>query len=188
MTALPGSLDYLYYNGVLDHIPYEAYEMPPVAANYGNTMNGTEYLNYAKQGMLYNTGAQNDAFVKGANYNTTNEKSFFEKSMGISDDIGRTPSFTRDVLDNEGSGQNLDPEVMALDAEGKSIRQTLTNGAKSATQAISNAPTFVKGLISGGIIVGTLYCLLKGKKTPAKTTGGNSFWSTFKNKFKRKKI
>lgn len=26
MTVLPGSLDYLYYNGIIDHIPYEAYE------------------------------------------------------------------------------------------------------------------------------------------------------------------
>jgi hypothetical protein len=151
-------------------------------------MNGTDYLNYAKQGMLYNTGNQNDTFVKGTNYNASNEKSFFEKSMGINDDIGRTPSITKDVLDNEWQGQKSDPEIMGLDAEGKSIRQTLTNGAKSATQAISNAPTFVKGLISGGIIVGTLCCLLKGKKTPAKTTGRNSFWSTIKNKFQRKKI
>lgn len=31
MTVLPGSLDHLYYNGILDSIPYEAYEMPPVA-------------------------------------------------------------------------------------------------------------------------------------------------------------
>ena len=30
MTVLPGSLDHLYYNGILDSIPYEAYEMPPV--------------------------------------------------------------------------------------------------------------------------------------------------------------
>lgn len=28
MTVLPGSLDYLYYQGILDHIPYEAYDMP----------------------------------------------------------------------------------------------------------------------------------------------------------------
>ncbi len=28
MTVLPGSLDYLYYNGILDHIPYEAYDIP----------------------------------------------------------------------------------------------------------------------------------------------------------------
>ena len=33
MTVLPGSLDYLYYNGILDYIPYEAYSLPAFA-NY----------------------------------------------------------------------------------------------------------------------------------------------------------
>ena len=28
MTVYPGSLDYLYHNGVLECIPYEAYSMP----------------------------------------------------------------------------------------------------------------------------------------------------------------
>ncbi len=28
MAVLPGSLDHLYYNGIIDHIPYEAYEQP----------------------------------------------------------------------------------------------------------------------------------------------------------------
>jgi hypothetical protein len=31
MTILPGSLDYLYYNGILERIPYEAYEMIPAS-------------------------------------------------------------------------------------------------------------------------------------------------------------
>ena len=33
MAVLPGSLDYLYYNGIIDHIPYEAYDLPAYA-NY----------------------------------------------------------------------------------------------------------------------------------------------------------
>ena len=36
MTILPGSLDYLYYNGILDHIPYEAYEYPSVGQSGNN--------------------------------------------------------------------------------------------------------------------------------------------------------
>ena len=31
MTVLPGSLDYLYHNRILDHIPYEAYQTVPMA-------------------------------------------------------------------------------------------------------------------------------------------------------------
>ena len=48
MTVMPGSLDYLYYNGVLDHIPYEAYEMVPVnnASNQQVQQNSTpNYVN-----------------------------------------------------------------------------------------------------------------------------------------------
>ena len=36
MTVLPGSLDYLYYNGILDHIPYEAYEGAPLPQNFNS--------------------------------------------------------------------------------------------------------------------------------------------------------
>lgn len=31
MTVLPGSLDYLYHNRILDHIPYEVYQTAPMA-------------------------------------------------------------------------------------------------------------------------------------------------------------
>lgn len=32
MAVLPGSLDYLYYNGILDHIPYEVYDYSAYSA------------------------------------------------------------------------------------------------------------------------------------------------------------
>ena len=59
MTVMPGSLDYLYYNGVLDHIPYEAYEMTPMtqsamAQNYG--IGTTPQLGSIKQSVLGNEG------------------------------------------------------------------------------------------------------------------------------------
>ena len=38
--VLPGSLDYLYYNGILDHIPYEAYEMTPMTPSGMAQMSG----------------------------------------------------------------------------------------------------------------------------------------------------
>lgn len=41
MTILPGSLDYLYYNGILEHIPYEAYEMV-MASPTGSAQNNLE--------------------------------------------------------------------------------------------------------------------------------------------------
>ena len=42
---MPGSLDYLYYNGVLNCIPYEAYSMPVATPS----MNVNPYANYFQQ-------------------------------------------------------------------------------------------------------------------------------------------
>jgi len=102
MTVLPGSLDYLYYNGVLDHIPYDVYDMPPVTAsgmqrsgmgfppagsikqsflgdtgmnniNYPGNMNGSAYLNEAMKGGMYgNYGNYNDSFNHAASYQQFN--------------------------------------------------------------------------------------------------------------------
>lgn len=96
MTITPGSLDYLYYNGVLDHIPYEAYEMGPVVANSqqtgftglpplgslkqsilgdnnynsvtNQTTNTSDYLNSAMKGEMYGYyGNSNDSFTRTTN-------------------------------------------------------------------------------------------------------------------------
>ena len=101
MTVFPGSLDYLYYNGVLDHIPYEAYEMLPVQPNrmqsglpqlgnikqsilgnqgmdnfgISNNVNNSNYLGTAMKGQMYGYyGNSNDSFV-GSNHqhNGTNQ-------------------------------------------------------------------------------------------------------------------
>ena len=47
MAVLPGSLDYLYYNGILDHIPYEVYDIPayPAAPVYPYPMDSFEPVN-----------------------------------------------------------------------------------------------------------------------------------------------
>ena len=75
MTILPGSLDYLYYNGILNHIPYEAYQTSPVTpsgialiSGIGNginyaTMGCNKYLEQAQQGYLYQNSTHPDAFV-----------------------------------------------------------------------------------------------------------------------------
>ena len=96
MTVTPGSLDYLYYNGVLDHIPYEAYEMGPVVPGSqqtglkgfpplgqlkqsvmgDNTYNNittqntskSDYLNSAMKGEMYGYyGNSNDSFTRSTN-------------------------------------------------------------------------------------------------------------------------
>ena len=65
MAVLPGSLDYLYYNGILDSIPYEAYDMPTVGMASQPSMNGSEYLKAAQQGFGYQAQAGlQDSFVR----------------------------------------------------------------------------------------------------------------------------
>ena len=91
MAILPGSLDYLYHNGIVNSIPYDAYAMTPVTPsgmaqmagmgmgfNYNQSMgamhspmsvgypqmNGSQYLQAAQTGMLYNTYTHPDIFVK----------------------------------------------------------------------------------------------------------------------------
>lgn len=168
MTVLPGSLDYLYYNGTLDHIPYEAYQTT-------TPMNGSQYLNQAQQGLLYNTYTSPDTFVRSnlPNNNANEKHSFAEKAFGY----------------NDGYGKNYDFEEKAFGPEGKSFREGIIESAKSTADGYSSAPTFVKGLIAGGIMVGTLCLLLRGKKKPpVNTQQSNSFWSKLnpKNWFKKK--
>ena len=68
MAILPGSLYYLYYNGIIDHIPYEAYEMTPMTPSGYAQMSGmgTGYGNsipYTRQSYL-NQPAIPDTFVR----------------------------------------------------------------------------------------------------------------------------
>lgn len=167
MTVLPGSLDYLYYNGILDHIPYEAYEMAPV--QQPSPMNGTQYLDMAAQGNLYNTYTNPDTFVRRNNYDvqTGQNYSISQHTLGINNGIGQDSTVMQNAFGIEEAGRNANYEVMANGEDGKSFRESLVNAAKSTANNYSNAPTYIKGIISGGIIIGTLFCLLKGKKKPA---------------------
>ena len=164
MAILPGSLDYLYHQGILDRIPYEAYEMTPMtpsgyaqlsgnySANVGNNslnatygqMNGSQYLQQAQQGELYKTYTT-DMFVPFSQHQNQAGRDFsiVNKSYGI---------------DNQG--RDVDYEVMANGKEGKKIRETIEGSVYRTKESIVNAPIFVKGLLAGGLIVTTLAMLL----------------------------
>lgn len=154
MTVLPGSLDYLYYNGILDHIPYEAYETAPVATN------ATQYLNMAQSGALYNTYA-NDTFVRSNVDDVKNNYSIKEHAYGI----------------GNGYGKSADYEVMANGEEGKNFRQAITDSVKNTGNKVANSSPIVKGLLSLGTIGLTLLCIFKGKKKPVISSGKSGFWS-----------
>lgn len=171
MTVLPGSLDYLYYNGILDHIPYEAYEMPiaGVSSAY-QSMNGSQYLDSAMSGNMYNAYNNQDSFVKNNNVEEQQGYSFTKNALGIGD----------------GKGQDYDFEAAANGSEGKTFRQSIMSAAAETKNSVTNAPNYIKGILGGCLMLGTLFCLLKGKKAPA-VHKHTSFWSKLnpKNWFKK---
>ncbi|MBE7711302.1 MAG: hypothetical protein E7Z92_04090 [Cyanobacteria bacterium SIG31] len=105
MAVLPGSLDYLYHNGIINHIPYEAYYMPPMAGAYGQYpqyMNGVQYLNAAKQGSLYDTYAVDSYTRFNPYYGENNGKSFRENILdsakNAKDKISNTPTIIKGLV------------------------------------------------------------------------------------------
>ena len=168
MAVLPGSLDYLYYNGILDHIPYEAYQMGPITPSgmmqmsgmgtgYGFNpmmsgfgampqMNGTQYLKNARQGLLYDTYNYPDTFVKrNTKYKDGEGYSIVKKAF----------------QDGEGYSKDVDFDNMSNGNEGKSFRASILEAASKTKETVSNSPGWVKGLLAGGIMITTLCCLLK---------------------------
>lgn len=190
MAVLPGSLDYLYYNGILDRIPYEAYEQSPITASgraqmaglnsnmpfnnsYGTFsnnihMNGSQYLKYAQNGALYNnTLTHPDIFVKRShpNMQVNDARSFINKTFA----------------DGQGYGAGLDYEVKAIGEDGKAMRKAVTDTASKAVGSFMDSPLWVKGFVGATIMVGTLYGLFKGKKPAVSktinSTPNQGFWS-----------
>ena len=196
MAVLPGSLDYLYYNGILDHIPYEAYEMGPMTAsgraqmsglgtgfslnpamkansvNAYSQMNGTQYLQNAQQGLLYNTYNSPDTFVP-RNYSYKDGEGY---------------SLAQKALNEEGAyGIDQDFEVMAVGQDGKNLRLAIEDAAAKTKETVSNSPNWVKGLLAAGITVGTLCCLFfRGGKKPVKVQSSSNLtlFQKIKNLFK----
>ena len=177
MAVFPGSLDHLYYNGILDHIPYEAYEMGPITQSgmaqmsgmgtgfginamngYGMNqmgayaptaqMNGSQYLKSAQSGLMYNTYTCPDTFV---------------------------PRNNADIK----TGQDFSIETSAYGENGKNFRESIMEAASKTKETVSNSPNWVKGILAGGIMLTTLCMLFKGKKAPNHQSQSSSFLSKF---------
>lgn len=88
--VMPGSLDYLYYNGILNSIPYEAYQMSP--ATYA-PMNATQYLNQAKKDYGFSEQMAPDIFIKrntsDENYYSVGQNSYGETISLLEGDVNK---------------------------------------------------------------------------------------------------
>ena len=139
LEVLPGSLDYLYYNGTLPTIPYEAYDMPV----YGQ-MNGSQYLNYAQRGNMYNAYIQPDTFIPSCRPNVEQGQDF---------------SLRNQILGIRGYGRDNDWEKVALGKDGKNIRIKAEKAISKGWDIYQSTPDWFKGIIGGCAIVATS-CLL----------------------------
>ena len=155
------SLQNLYNQGILDYVPTELASGPNVSSLAGMQ---NPYLNMAAQGNLYQTaGMTPDSFsYSGANLGFHNgtaghantghigmNSNFYDSQAGLNGFGGVNGNI---LINNSSAGMNA-----------------FGGGFGKLGQAISNTPNAIKGLVAGGIIVGTtLFCFKKGKKAPTK--------------------
>ena len=187
------SLQNLYNQGILDYVPAELASSQNVSSLAGMR---NPYLNMAAQGNLYQTaGMTPDSFsysgtnlgfqdgtaghlnagYVGGSYNNGFANAGLNALGGINGSIG---------MNNSQAGMNGFGGVSGniLTNNSPAGRNGFGGGFGKLGQTVANTPNIIKGLIAGGIIIGTtMLCLKKGKKAPAKVQPQNtSFLSKLK--------
>ena len=198
MTVNPYTLNSLYNQGIIDCIPYDIC-MPMPATQSGimemglgtiganqnyNTQMGSQYLDMAKKGDMYDYyGNSTDSFVHsyGANTKQQENSSGIKQMFGIRNGIGREYNVANAAYGlNNGVGSEVDYERMANDKDGQDFRQSITNAASKAKESVLNSNSIGKGLLATLGIVATLILVIKGCKKPkasATQIQSSSFWS-----------
>ena len=187
------SLQNLYNQGILDYVPAELASSQNVSSLAGMQ---NPYLNMAAQGNLYQTaGMTPDSFsysgtnlgfqdgtaghlnagYVGGSYNNGFANAGMNALGGINGSIG---------MNNSQAGMNGFGGVSGniLTNNSPAGINGFGGGFGKLGQTVANTPNIIKGLIAGGIIIGTtMLCLKKGKKAPAKVQPQNtSFLSKLK--------
>ena len=200
MTIIPGSLDHLYYNGIIDHIPYEAYEMAPVMHSTNahrcnhplckaNNMKGQIYGNYGNSydsfvGTVCNPqmyGVLPSMSLYSGGYGGVSPYSDWNALVGLYG-VPVNPYYgLKDAFVHENCGCNY--------SHYNSFNESIKAEAKDAKEGVLNSHPGLKGLLSLGILLMTPFLLLKGigkGKQPVVNSAKKSFWSRLnpKNWFK----
>ena len=187
------SLQNLYNQGILDYVPAELASTQNVSSLAGMQ---NPYLNMAAQGNLYQTaGMTPDSFsysgtnlgfqdgtaghlnagYVGGSYNNGFANAGLNALGGINGSIG---------MNNSQAGMNGFGGVNGniLTNNSQAGINGFGGGFGKLGQTVANTPNIIKGLIAGGIIIGTtMLCLKKGKKAPVKVQSQNtSFLSKLK--------
>ena len=187
------SLQNLYNQGILDYVPAELASSQNVSSLAGMQ---NPYLNMAAQGNLYQTaGMTPDSFsysgtnlgfqdgtaghlnagYVGGSYNNGFANAGMNALGGINGSIG---------MNNSQAGMNGFGGVNGniLTNNSQAGINGFGGGFGKLGQTVANTPNIIKGLIAGGIIIGTTMLFFKkGKKAPVKVQSQNtSFLSKLK--------
>lgn len=197
MSVNSFTLNNLYNQGILDYVPYELCNGANVSA-----MNGMQnpYLNSAMQGGLYqNHGLYGDSVEIGlGNRNIGSQSlaggvnSYGLNGVGSQSNAGGVNAYGLDGIGSqsnaginaygiEGIGANSPDGEQALGGFGD-----VRNNFQNTVSKVESMPKFLKGIIAGGLMVGSVALLFRrGKKPPVEKTPG--FFAKL-NPFKKKTI
>ena len=169
MTVLPGSLDYLYYNGILDYIPYEAYEYPVYnngAQSRNQFINASQYLQGVQSSYNYQP-TLNDAFVSNGGVTQTTSGGYVQNNgaNGFVNSYGDSFVNTgvNSASDNVSSYRNGQVGMQNNTIGGQSFRQELLNAGEKTKESLLNTSSVVKGLLALGAVFGTVYYIFRRK-------------------------
>lgn len=159
MSVSPYTLNNLYNQGVLDYAPYDLCT--------GVNMNNNLYMQNAMQGSLYqNYGSGSDMFVNnGVNGGVNNSIGFNNLQTGMNGfgGVNGNTGFNNSQAGMNGFG-GVNGNIISNNPQAGI--NGFGGGFGELGQKISNVPTFVKGLVSGALILGTAILCLRGKKKP----------------------
>ncbi|MCQ2754755.1 MAG: hypothetical protein MJ231_06880 [bacterium] len=193
MTVLPGSLDYLYYNGILDHIPYEAYDMSPIVGRNKNTsmansfaqssMNSVQSQMQQMQPIVQSNGMSsygmqsNSAMMSSTGmYNSVNTMDYINSAkQGSLYNNNFSDMYMGNTYSQSLTGMKSDQPQYS-----NSIKDTITTTANNITGKFSGMSPIGKGLIGLGTVILTAIMIVKGGKKCKVKKGAvknKSFWS-----------
>lgn len=182
------TLNNLYSQGIIDYVPFELCNGVNVSA-----MNGMQnpYLQSAMQGALYqNHGMYGDSVEIGAGVNGgvngiggnigSQSNAGGLNAYGI-DGVGTQSAAGLNSFGIEGIGTNSPAAEQAWGGF-----NDVRNNFQKTVSTVESMPKFLKGIIAGGLMIGSAALVLKrGKKPPVEQQTG--FWAKL-NPFKKKTI
>lgn len=183
MSVNPYTLNNLYSQGILDYAPLELCNGTNVSA-----MNGLQnpYLNSAMQGSLYqNHGQYGDSVELGLGaQNIGSQSNAGANAYGL-EGIGAQSAAGTNAFGLEGIGTNPQSAGQAWGGF-NDVQNGVSNGVNKTISFYEKTPNFIKGILAGGLIIGSCALALKrGKKPPVENRPG--FFARL-NPFKKKTI